>query len=204
MKAGYRTVFEVIHEARLEQPLTDHLVTDQQMAKWLSECENDIQINVLLMVHEDFWPIRYQEKWLYTAGEDGLDAGKHWFGKPGIDPDTGEEVAEIRVFTNAALSEGDTLVWDGEKLIQTVGGTETELTVLDEDGGEELKFWDESRVLLVPAGWAGLYVDYLLYQMYKDAREYRDARNYHNEYMGKRNDFCGYVGDRWAPARFRG
>lgn len=202
MREGYRTVFDVIHEVRLEEPLAKF--TDRQLAKWLSECENDIQLNVLLMVHEDFKPVRYEEGWLYTADEDGLAAGDYFFLKPGVDPDTGEEVAELRSFTGNALSEGDTLLWDGYKLIQTVDGTETELTIGDSDSGNELIFTDESRVLLVPDGWAGLYVDWVLYKMYKAAREYRDAKNHKTEWQEKRDSFCGYVGDRWAPARFRG
>lgn len=202
MREGYRTVFDVIHEVRLEEPLAKF--TDRQLAEWLSEAEFDIQINVLLMVHEDFNPVRYRERWLYTAGEDGLASGNYFFLAPAVDPDTGEEVAELRSFTSDALSEGDTLLWDGYKLIQTVDGTATELTIGDSDSGTELIFIDDSRVLLVPDGWAGLYVDWVLYKMYKAAREYRDAKNHKTEWQEKRDSFCGYVGDRWAPARFRG
>ena len=60
MREGYRTVFDVIHEARLEVPLS--LFTNKQLADWLSEAELDIQINVLLMVHEDFTPVVYAER----------------------------------------------------------------------------------------------------------------------------------------------
>ena len=205
MRDGYRTIFDVIHEARLEAPLS--LFTDRQLADWLSEAELDIQINVLLMVHEDFTPIVYAEHWLYTVGEDGLTAGDKYFATPGLDKDDGSEVAELRGFTIAAdLAAGDTLEWDGHKLTQTAGGTATTLTVTDltEATGDELIFTDESQILLVPIGWARLYVDWLLYKMYKAAREYRDAKNHKNEWQEKRDAFCGYVGDRWAPARFRG
>ena len=198
-------VFDVIHEARLGVPLS--LFTNKQLADWLSEAELDIQINVLLMVHEDFTPVVYAERWLYTVGEDGLAAGNYFFVKPGLDPDSGAEVAELRGFTTvAALAEGDTLVWDGRALTQTVGETATDLTVTDltEPTGNELSFSDDSRTLLTPLGWARLYVDWLLYKMYKAAREYRDAKNHKNEWQEKRDAFCGYVGDRWAPARFRG
>ena len=205
MREGYRTVFDVIHEARLEAPLS--LFTNKQLADWLSEAELDIQINVLLMVHEDFTPVVYAERWLYTVGEDGLAAGNYFFAIPGLDPDSGEEVAELRGFTTEAdLSEGDTLVWDGHALTQTAGETATELTVNDltEPTGTELIFSDDSRTLLTPLGWARLYVDWLLYKMYKAAREYRDAKNHKNEWQEKRDAFCGYIGDRFAPARFRG
>ena len=205
MRDGYRTIFDVIHEARLEAPLS--LFTDRQLADWLGEAELDIQVNVLLMVHEDFRPIVYAERWLYTVGEDGLAAAGYYFSKPGLDPDSGEEVAELRGFTTTvALSEGDTLVWDGRKLTQTAGGTATELTVTDltEPTGTELSFIDDSRTLRTPIGWARLYVDWLLYKMYKAAREYRDAKNHKNEWQEKRDAFCGYIGDRFAPARFRG
>ena len=204
MQDGYRTIFDVIHEARLEAPLS--LFTDRQLAEWLSEAELDIQINVLLMVHEDFTPIVYAEHWLYEVGEAGLTAGNYYFAKPGLDKDDGSEVAELRGFTTAAdLTEGDTLEWDGEKLTQTAAGTASTLTVTDltEATGDELIFTDESRTLLVPIGWARLYVDWLLYKMYKAAREYRDAKNHKNEWQEKRDAFCGYIGDRFAPARFR-
>ncbi len=205
MREGYRTVFDVIHEARLEAPLS--LFTNKQLADWLSEAELDIQINVLLMVHEDFTPIVYAERWLHTVDEGGLTAGDYFFAIPGLNPDSGEEVAELRGFTTEAdLSEGDTLVWDGRALTQTAGETASTLTVNDltEPTGNELIFSDDSRTLLTPLGWARLYVDWLLYKMYKAAREYRDAKNHKNEWQEKRDAFCGYVGDRWAPARFRG
>lgn len=205
MRAGYRTVFDVIHEARLEAPLS--LFTDRQLADWLSEAEHDIQINVLLMTHEDFVPIVYRERWLYKVGAEGLAAGNYFFVKPGLDPNSGEEVDELRGFTlDEDLSEGDELVWNGFNLRQTKAGEKSELAVeeLVEGYGEELYFADDSRTLLTPLGWARLYVDWLLYKMYKAAREYRDAKNHKNEWQEHRDAFCGYVGDRWAPARFRG
>lgn len=199
----YRTVWDIIHETRLEQPLA--LFTDQQLADWLSEAENDIQVNVLLMVHEDVEPIVYAEKWQYTVGPAGLAAGSYQFTLPDIAADTGEEVWMTRVFgIDSPYEEGTVLTFDGEKLTAKSGDQVKEISPSAATEGTELIFTDESRRLLVPAGWARLYVDWILYQMYKAAREYRDARNHQQEWQEKRDAYCCYVAERWAPARFRG
>lgn len=226
---GYKTVWEVVHEARLTMP-NNHF-TDGQLARWLTEAETDIQINILMMVHEDVIPVVYAEKWLYVAGPDGLPAGDYFFSKPAI-AENGEEISESGYFTlESALAAGDRLIWDGKRLVLHTGGGASDIplqegpppapedeieeesaeeetdgeTETEEEGEErqwqELLFRDDSRRLLVPEGWAELYVDWLLYKMYKAAREYRDSRNHENNWKKKRDDFCAYVADRWAPAR---
>ena len=210
MREGYRTVFDVIHEARLEAPLS--LFTNKQLADWLSEAELDIQINVLLMVHEDFVPIVYQEHWVWEAGEEGLPPDNYDFSLPGIDPNTGEEVTNwygLSFRDGFPGGEGNRMEYDGngETITAFVNGEKyiLEIYLIEPDpSAPKLIFRDDSRTLLTPLGWARLYVDWLLYKIYKAAREYRDAKNHKNEWQEKRDAFCGYVGDRWAPARFRG
>lgn len=219
---GYKTVWEVVHEARLTMP-NNHF-TDGLLSRWLTEAETDIQVNILMMVHEDVIPIVYAERWLYVAGRNGLAAGDYCFSIPAI-AENGEEISESGYFTlESALDEDDRLIWDGKRLVMHAGESETVIPLQEgppaepEDESEEepaveaveeteekqwqdLLFRDDSRRLLVPEGWAELYVDWLLYKMYKAAREYRDGRNHENNWKKKRDDYCAYVADRWAPAR---
>lgn len=68
--------------------------------------------------------------WDYTVGADGLEAGTYHF--------TPETTA--LQFSLPAMSEGDTLHWDGAAMTATVGGVTSSVTVTPGSGGEELIF----------------------------------------------------------------
>lgn len=68
--------------------------------------------------------------WDYTVGADGLEAGTYHF--------TPEETA--LQFDVLAMSEGDTLHWDGAAMTATVGGVTSSVSVTSGSGGDELIF----------------------------------------------------------------